>query len=59
MTQNVGQVRRIDAGIMEPGEHSLLWDGKDQEGKGLCSGAYSIRLKVGPNVILKKSVLLK
>ncbi|NIM99565.1 MAG: T9SS type A sorting domain-containing protein, partial [candidate division Zixibacteria bacterium] len=42
-----------------PGTHSVMWDGKDQEGNEVSSGIYFYRLKVGDQSEVKKMVLLK
>jgi parallel beta-helix repeat protein len=44
-----------------PGEHRVVWDGKDKEGKELASGIYFCKLKVGGLELVKprKMVLLR
>ncbi len=42
-----------------PGTHSVVWDGKDQEGNEVSSGIYFYRLKAGDQSEVKKMVLLK
>ena len=41
------------------GSHSVLWDGKDQDGRPVGSGAYVYRLQAGDFVAIRKSLLLK
>jgi hypothetical protein len=37
-------VRRIDLGVLPPGEHEAEWDGKDDSGSDVSSGVYFCRL---------------
>jgi hypothetical protein len=48
----------IDKNI-QAGEHSLVWDGKDDNGKPVVSGIYFYRLKVGDFEESRKMLLLK
>lgn len=41
------------------GNHSVLWDGRDEKGEMVGSGVYIYRLRVGSEVLSKKMVLLK
>lgn len=38
------QVRKIDYGVVEPGEHDLGWNGRDNANKQLPDGAYSLQV---------------
>lgn len=49
----------IVAGIMEPGLHSVVWDGRDAMGRELGSGVYFYRLVVGKEVKTAKMLLLR
>ncbi|NQV17619.1 MAG: T9SS type A sorting domain-containing protein [Armatimonadetes bacterium] len=40
-------------------QSSIIWDGKDEEGKSVTSGVYFYRLKTGKINILKKMLLIK
>jgi len=40
-------------------QFSIIWDGKDEEGKSVTSGVYFYRLKAGKINILKKMILIK
>jgi flagellar hook assembly protein FlgD len=42
-----------------PGEHLLLWDGMDKNGKEVGSGIYFYQLVAGERKITRKMVLLK
>ena len=41
------------------GEHSVVWDGKDENGKPVASGIYYYQLNTGKNPISKKMLLMK
>ena len=40
-------VRQMAAERMEPGEHHLVWDGRDDRGNTLASGVYYLRMVAG------------
>ncbi len=52
-------VRNIHSGIISPGEHSFIWDGRSNQGKQLSSGVYFYKLQTGSNQDYKKMILLK
>lgn len=41
------------------GKMSVAWDGRDQDGAGVASGIYVVRLKVGNRVLFKKALMVK
>jgi flagellar hook assembly protein FlgD len=43
----------------EPGEYSVVWNGKNQGGKEVASGIYFYQLVAGDKKITKRMVLLK
>jgi hypothetical protein len=45
--------------IEESGTHSVIWNGRNDEGEEMSSGIYFYRLKTESSVISKKMVLLK
>jgi len=51
-------VAGLDAGYKGSGQHSVLWDGKDDAGHKLASGVYLLRLKVGDKFTTSKKVTL-
>ena len=42
-----------------PGEFELIWNGKDDNGKRVCSGVYFYKLRTQNNEIIRKMLLLK
>ncbi len=53
------EVRTLLSSQMGAGIYNLIWDGKDNSGKSVTSGAYIYRVVSGKNVITKKMMLLK
>ncbi|MCD4650228.1 MAG: T9SS type A sorting domain-containing protein, partial [Candidatus Cloacimonetes bacterium] len=45
--------------VMEAGNHSVIWDGKDESGKSVKSGVFFYRMKTGRYTSTKKMILLK
>jgi hypothetical protein len=45
--------------ILEPGYHSVVWDGKDSSGKNVSSGIYFFKMKSGDYTSNKKMILMK
>lgn len=43
----------------EPGRYSVVWEGKDEEGRSLSSGVYFARLSVGDETDAVKMIMLK
>ena len=57
---SLGQkVRRLPAGSLAPGNHQVVWDGKDDLGNPLSSGHYIYRLKTETGIAVKRMVLAK
>jgi hypothetical protein len=52
-------VKNIQAGEMNQGVHSVVWDGKDDHGVSSSTGTYFYQVKVGETMQSKKMVLLK
>jgi len=46
-------------GSLNPGYHSVVWNGSDRHGKPLPSGIYFYRLQVNERVFTRKMILLK
>lgn len=52
-------VRILHNGFMEPGNHSLVWNGKDDSGSDIGSGVYLYRLESPAGTKTRKMVLSK
>ncbi|MFZ1685158.1 MAG: T9SS type A sorting domain-containing protein, partial [Candidatus Zixiibacteriota bacterium] len=52
-------VRTLCDQDLEPGIHRVMWDGTSVSGHPVTSGVYFYRLIAGPNVSIKKMLLLK
>ena len=46
-------------GSLNPGYHSVVWNGIDRHGKPLSSGIYFYRLQVNGQIFTRKMILLK
>ena len=56
----LGQVvRRLVAGFEGAGFHRVVWDGRDEEGKLVATGAYIARLQAGEFAQMQKMTLVK
>ena len=54
-----GRVRRTRTlGPLSPGDHDWVWDGRDDAGRALPSGAYFARLRVGSKELVQKVLKL-
>ena len=53
------EVRSFERSNVAAGSWKLTWDGKDQNGTGLSSGVYYIRMQAGADSFFKKAVLMK
>lgn len=42
-----------------PGKYVVVWDGKDDYGRLVPSGAYFLRMKAGDYISVKKMMLLR
>ena len=52
-------VRKLNRSAFEPGQHTLVWDGADDDGEILASGVYIVRLVGGGVEDSKRVTLLK
>ncbi len=48
------KIRELKSGLFSPGQHEMLWDGRNNGGLEVPGGFYMIRLVSGDNVITKK-----
>jgi hypothetical protein len=53
------RIRTLLDEVLPPGQHSVIWDGKDDHGVPSASGIYLYRLRVGEDSQTKKMMLLK
>jgi len=53
------KVRNLHRGMLPGGNHQLVWDGKDNSGKGVGSGIYFARINAGSYIKNVKMVLMK
>ncbi len=53
------KIRTLVSGKQSPGKYSVRWDGRDEAGKVVSSGAYFYRLKAGDYIKTRKMVLLR
>lgn len=52
------QVRQLETGIADPGEHTLTWNLEDRTGQRVSSGLYFFRVTVGSEQVLLKQLVL-
>ncbi|MBC8180595.1 T9SS type A sorting domain-containing protein [candidate division KSB1 bacterium] len=43
----------------EPGQHSVVWEGKDQNGINVASGIYFYQIETGNNIAVRKMMLMR
>jgi len=53
------RVNCLASGMMEAGVHTLIWNGRDQQGRRVGSGAYLCLLRVGDFRQQRKMILVK
>ncbi|MBK8166021.1 MAG: VCBS repeat-containing protein [bacterium] len=53
------RVRELHTGPIEAGWHTLVWDGRDDEGRGQASGVYLVRARAAGEASLQKMTLVK
>ncbi len=56
---NGQKVKTLKSEIMSAGNHSVMWNGKDNSGKDVSSGIYFYKLNTGEETQVRKMVLLK
>ncbi len=52
-------VRTVIKRDMEAGDHSVVWDGKDDSGRRVSSGSYLYRLRTNDEVVTRKMIVVK
>ncbi|MCE5251256.1 T9SS type A sorting domain-containing protein [bacterium] len=53
------KICELVSGILPAGRHSVVWDGRDQNGKSVSSGVYITRLMMRDKVTTRSMMLLK
>ncbi|MFC1693888.1 FlgD immunoglobulin-like domain containing protein [Candidatus Latescibacterota bacterium] len=53
------KVRELVAENMKAGVHSVVWDGKDDEGTSVASGIYISRLKTGGQIAVQRMMVVR
>ncbi len=53
------QVRRLVAGAMVAGDHTIVWDGKNDRGQPTASGVYFYRLQTPARVLTRSMLMVK
>jgi hypothetical protein len=53
------KVRELISGQMSAGRHSVVWDGRDDDGQTVSSGVYLYRLESGGKSESKRMLLLR
>jgi hypothetical protein len=53
------KVKTLIHEVLPAGEHSVIWNGRDSNGKGVGSGIYFYKLKAGDYQKVKKMILIK
>jgi len=53
------KVRTLASDVREPGEYSVLWDGRDENGSAASAGVYYLHLSAGPNRFTRTMVYVK
>ncbi|MCD4797082.1 MAG: T9SS type A sorting domain-containing protein, partial [Candidatus Cloacimonetes bacterium] len=44
---------------MDAGNHSVIWNGDDDNGETVCSGVYFYKLSAGNEIKVKKAIIVK
>ena len=53
------RVATLVSEVMAAGEHHVSWNGQDDNGRQVASGAYFYRLKAGNDLLVKRMILVK
>lgn len=52
-------IRTFDDGIRQPGEHQLVWDGRDNRNVACSTGVYFFRMISGDQTYTRKALMIK
>ncbi len=53
------KIKNLIKQVLIKGDHSISWDGKNNNGKEVSSGLYLCRLRIGDQIISKKLMMMK
>ena len=53
------RVKGLTRGVLGPGYHLVVWDGKDDAGLSVSRGVYCLRLAAGGHVVSRRMVKLE
>ncbi len=53
------KVKTLVDKVLPAGQHSVVWNGKDENGKPVSNGVYFYKMKAGQYTSTKKMILLK
>ena len=53
------KVRKLVDEVLSAGQHSVVWNGKDENSKPVSSGVYFYKMRTGAYTRTKKMILLK
>lgn len=53
------RLKTLVSGELSAGAHTVTWDGRDNDGRGVASGVYLARLRVGTEVLTERMILSK
>jgi flagellar hook assembly protein FlgD len=53
------KVRTLYSGIVDEGEHKMIWNGKDTNNKLVSSGIYFYKLKTNNKELTRKMLMMK
>lgn len=53
------KVRTLESGLLASGSYRIVWDGRDDSGRGVATGLYFVRLQSGTQRAVQKITLLR
>jgi flagellar hook assembly protein FlgD len=53
------KIKNLVNEVLTQGSHTVLWDGKNNNGNEVSSGLYLCRLRIGDQVITRKLMMMK
>lgn len=53
------RIKKMNVGYQQPGQYSILWNGKNDLGKKVSTGIYICRLQAGKETQIKKMVVME